>query len=123
MQPYLCHDGRHLVTWLVRGELTGKRHATNWNSSRTHSRWATAGQPDHFKVTPELPVCTMRFLFNHSPASSSPTLPETQGGQVENKQTADDDSLKLKIGCLDFPRATELNDGFFLSPRVCFSNA
>lgn len=22
MQPYLCHDGRHLVTWLVRGELT-----------------------------------------------------------------------------------------------------
>lgn len=53
-------------------------------------------------------MCTMRFLFNYSSASSSPTLPGTQREQVGNKQTVDEYSLKLKIGCLDLPRATEL---------------
>lgn len=87
----------------------GERHATNWNANRRHSHLATAGQPDHFTVTPELPVCTMCFLFNHSSASSSPTLPETQREKVENKQTADDYSLELKIGAwisLELPSST-----------------
>lgn len=69
-------------------------------------------------------VAGVHDVFSLQPlsASSSPTLPETRKEQVENKQTADGYFPKLKIGCLDFPRATELNYGFFLS-HVCFSNA
>lgn len=49
MQPYLCHDGRHLVAWLVRGELTGNATPPiGMQIERTHS-WLLPGNQTNSK--------------------------------------------------------------------------
>lgn len=94
----LCHDRRHLVTWLVRGELTGNATPPIGMQIERTRTWLLPGNQTNSKSPRSCRCARMCFLFNHSSGSSSPTLPETQKEQVENKQPADDYSPKLKIG-------------------------
>lgn len=122
MQPYLCHDGRHLVTWLVRGELTVDATPPIGTQIEDTRTWLLPGNQATLQSPRSCRCARCVFCSTTRPHPRYRHCRKHKGRKwTTNKRLMI--TLELKIGCLDSPRATELNDGFLLFPRVCFSNA